>query len=553
MAIRRAFLESASSGGEFLPLHSLAILINQSTVGRLLELTFPSATAEVLKSYTAQVCGPELSGTGRRKIFAIVVLMNRIQSITDFIDRDILDFHLPLEAQWSRITNWSRNDEVVFSTYQACMLAPFFQIGQDKVFFYKLPLGYTLPFIEYKNVADGGYSRVRKVKIHPAHHNLSSPRESNPYFALKSLHTSDYRQFCEEVKVLQRFSGVDKGHSHLTRLLLAYQHNGTYHLLFDWADGNLREFWEQQSNPSMNVRTAHWIVQQCLGLTQGLRRIHHTADDTWEKSSRRDFKHEKSWGRHGDLKPENILWFNDASDSRLVISDFGLSRYHSYRSKSADIQYEGFSPTYRPPECDLHEVITQRYDIWTLGCLFLEFLTWYILGFEAVNNTFPRERIMDDYQTTSFREDKFFNVVRGDNGDRHAELKNSVKEWIRRLHVNENCPEFVHSFLDIIEDHLLVPRSSARWDSDLVYTELKQIYHSCRESEEYCVQGIPRRPSGIEDQGALMVWNHNTISLVGNLTHNTEKFRRRTLRISSRILSLYHCSPTNTRQVNARP
>jgi serine/threonine protein kinase len=137
-------------------------------------------------------------------------------------------------------------------------------------------------------------------------------------------------------------------------------------------------------------------------------------------------------GRHGDLKPENILWFKsyDSTDQSsfgvLKISDFGLTRFHGTRSKSRTESF-AVSPTYRPPEYDVAMMVSQGFDIWSLGCVLLEFVTWYLLGGEGVEN-FSGERERDD--VSEFRQDVFFNVirVRGDGGEMQlgARAKRSV-------------------------------------------------------------------------------------------------------------------------------
>jgi hypothetical protein len=37
-----------------------------------------------------------------------------------------------------------------------------------------------------------------------------------------------------------------------------------------------------------------------------------------------------------------------------------------------------------------------KYDIWTLGCLLLDFLTWYLRGWEAVDTLFTNARLRDE-------------------------------------------------------------------------------------------------------------------------------------------------------------
>lgn len=141
----------------------------------------------------------------------------------------------------------------------------------------------------------------------------------------------------------------------------------------------------------------------------------------------------KNWGRHGDIKPENILWFEDYEGKRdhLVISDFGLTQFNSAysHSKVPQDQILGFSGTYRPPDMHLEDQpITQKYDVWSLGCVLLEFVSWFLLGYDETVYSFAEARLSDDQEET-VREDKFFAFKNDPHvTPREAELKKSVIE-----------------------------------------------------------------------------------------------------------------------------
>lgn len=183
--------------------------------------------------------------------------------------------------------------------------------------------------------------------------------------------------------------------------------------MFPLADGNLREFWKEVPRPDV-ISTSRWISQQVVGLVDGLRAIH-------------EYELRTS-GRHGDIKPENILWYRsppDGSHTRdhaddhwgtFVISDFGLSRFHQKtvpdKTKAKSVAR---SATYRPPECDIGDVlVTPAYDIWSLGCLLLEFVTWYLLGHDGVQR-FSEARIRDENipLPNSCTDDRFFKTLSG--------------------------------------------------------------------------------------------------------------------------------------------
>lgn len=240
----------------------------------------------------------------------------------------------------------------------------------------------------------------------------AQPNE-NPSYAVKRLRHNNREAFDAEVANLRRFSVQD--HVHLIKLLVTFSWRGHFYLLFPWADGNLLNFWKDKypgnSNPKRDHKLARWFSEQCLGIVQGLNMIH-TSNIPASDDTANDLCHQ-IYGRHGDLKPENILWFK-AYDSIgqdcfgvLKISDFGLTRFHRTRSKS-HVENVAVSPTYRPPEYDIAKFVSQSYDVWSLGCVLLEFVTWSLLG-EAGVESFSVERARDD--TREFREDVFFNFV----------------------------------------------------------------------------------------------------------------------------------------------
>lgn len=243
----------------------------------------------------------------------------------------------------------------------------------------------------------------------------------------------DENAFLEEVSNLSRFSGKGKEHPHLIRLLWTYSLGSAYHLVFPCADGNLMDLWNQHTTPPSEARdpaVTRWFAKQCLGIVEGLHMIHQDAN--YEPKDGDNRRH----GRHGDLKPENILWFNsyDAQEEGyslgvLKISDFGLARFHGTNSRSRINIHAGRgvgnSPTYRAPEYDVRQEVAQNYDIWSLGCVLLEHITWYLKGCDEVY-LFGASRTEEDIDP-HVKEDKFFHYVRVPSTQRTgAQAKKSV-------------------------------------------------------------------------------------------------------------------------------
>jgi serine/threonine protein kinase len=181
--------------------------------------------------------------------------------------------------------------------------------------------------------------------------------------------------------MLKMFSNYS--HPHLISLLVTHEQFGIYFIIFPWADCDLNGFWSGvKPEPSFDMKTIKWIAKKCKDIAHGLVKIHkyQTSNSTLQPDI-----HEKRYGRHGDWKPENILWFYHADGGLLKISDFGLSEYNTIHGKSYKPKSGvATSMSYRPPACDFKGgKVGQSYDIWTLGCLYLEFITWLFGRLEA--------------------------------------------------------------------------------------------------------------------------------------------------------------------------
>ena len=77
---------------------------------------------------------------------------------------------------------------------------------------------------------------------------------------------------------------------------------------------------------------------------------------------------------HRDMKPENILI--DVKKNKIKLCDFGLSKVTGVNKNTPKV----CSLYYRPPECLLKlKNYDEKIDIWSLGCIFYEYITQYVL------------------------------------------------------------------------------------------------------------------------------------------------------------------------------
>ena len=261
------------------------------------------------------------------------------------------------------------------------------------------------------------------------------------FFAVKKLYSTHEAEWKSEIEILKRFSA--NTNPHLISLLATYEKSGHVHLIFYWAVADLQKFWRSvRSTPPPGPATARWVARQCLGIASGIVEIHrHLTNKTPSSKEGGEQvdegpKNDSLYGRHGDIKPRNILWFEDGPDpdgmGTLVITDFGIAEMHSKNSRSGrSNRHIKFSPTYCAPEAHVPGgEIRQSYDIWTLGCLYLEFLTWLLGGWKLILEFAKVRQTAERVSSSSEAKlDRFFELETGeDNNVTGARVKSEVTE-----------------------------------------------------------------------------------------------------------------------------
>ncbi|KAK8033510.1 hypothetical protein PG991_002908 [Apiospora marii] len=313
-------------------------------------------------------------------------------------------------------------------------------------------------------------------------------------FALKRLHASDQTSYSREVASLLTFIGNEN--KHLVQLLVSFeiQSHGKgpprYYLLFPWADGTLWDFWKLNDALDHRISLSKWMSDQCHRLAEALQIFHNERRKQFRIPDD-EAQQEELYGRHGDIKAENILWFK--RQSRLVLNDFGLARLHSKISRSMqDPNGMPRTETYRAPEFDMPDSkISRSSDIFSLGCAFLEFATWFVEGFHSADVEFVDARSEQDPLTPEYTLDTFFRIEE-QSGHKVSVIKPQVKDWIQRLRRHQNCTQYISDFLDLIEQHMLDPDPKERWESRRVVHKLWVLRESCRTDTMYWKDSIHR-------------------------------------------------------------
>lgn len=248
--------------------------------------------------------------------------------------------------------------------------------------------------------------------------------------AVKKLNSKDRKIFEQEVKILRKLSQDNHKHDHLITLLATYERSGDFCIIFPLASSDLFGFWKDNAHPERTSAMARWIAEQFRGLAEGLKRIHqwetfsgssvileHEAEGLHEAgSNEKATKYEKSAhehgpirliGRHGDLKPENILWFpNTRGFGTLKITDFGIARFSKDYSRKGHVPN---SESYCSPEYVLDREHSPACDVWALGCIFLEMITWFCGGYELCKQSAENRSSPDpSFSHGRLKIDRFF-------------------------------------------------------------------------------------------------------------------------------------------------
>ena len=249
--------------------------------------------------------------------------------------------------------------------------------------------------------------------------------------------------------------------------LATFEQRGRYSMIFPLADQNLRQFW---ANTTPSSVSPHEIIQQMSNIANALSHLHNNL-------STQDSR--PMIGYHFDLKPANILIDSSLSSAspQWVISDFGASYLRPKDSRQELPPHPGLG-TYEPPECQLDLPQSQAYDIWSLGCIFLECAAWLMKGSGAID-AFAEDRLNDvEVSGNVFKDDYFFTLEFDKSFTPvKAMTRPAVIKWIRDLERDPKCSEAISGLLHLIEDGLLQVDQSKRFKSSSLSQKL-QLIHS---------------------------------------------------------------------------
>lgn len=301
-------------------------------------------------------------------------------------------------------------------------------------------------------------------------------------------------------------------HPHLIRHIATVQQGAQCYAIFDWADGgDLSMFWERYPNavPARPPELVLWCFKQMLGLVEALFALY-----------------ELNY-RHGDLKPGNILNFKDPGESdptnkgfgRLVITDFGISKSHP---QATELRHDGTNtiastPDYEAPEAELdrnkpehiRKPRSRKYDMWSVGCIFLEFIIWMLYGHKTIHD-FRKIRCV-------FNTKGPYYIPIG----RHVEAHPAVSRGLDALRKDPRCAKDtgLADLVNLIDNCLIVIEPGKRATAEEVKGKLEEIVEKAQTGLMMKRVGSPPRipdafrlPATVKD-GDVMATNNGAMVL----------------------------------------
>jgi serine/threonine protein kinase len=269
-------------------------------------------------------------------------------------------------------------------------------------------------------------------------------------YALKSAETTNGDASGKskwEVEVTANLH-IRNQHPNILPLLHSHTHGSHYNMIFPFADCNLREFYQREPSPPTAEHRFHF-VEQISRLVPALAAIHRTDMDM-------DSPGPRLVGYHRDLKPDNILVFEKAH--KFVISDLGLAEFKPYKDhqENSGVPWLFGVSSYRAPECsDKGRMVGRGGDIWSLGCILAEAITWCVLGKNGVKEfSNARSTVLDMGDHGKYPQDWFFQKLTLSNGREAMQLKPQVRNWFEKLRQASDNDLLICDVLKIIESML---------------------------------------------------------------------------------------------------
>ncbi|TXB97036.1 hypothetical protein FocTR4_00011158 [Fusarium oxysporum f. sp. cubense] len=394
---------------------------------------------------------------------------------------------------------WSKEMDTNFRRSQWRFVVPVITSTQ---FRYRLEAHQVLPFLQVVgNPKEGAFGRVYCVQIEQSHIDIGFPVKR---IAVKEITNPTQQRetvaeaWPNEVRVLEKTKSLSD--PHLITCIAAIERGNERYLLFPWAqDGNLREYWETPSERFYGRAAITEALIQLKGLATALRQLHYFGlpDDLADLPASLKDEYDQTGVnmsiRHGDLKPENLLWFLEETPGSkktryLKIADMGLAKRHvvATQDRSCLTSTRYGTILYEAPEAQTsHSGRSRQYDVWSMGCITLEWVIWILYGNGQLQRFYSDLKGYGNDFTPYYQLDANYSQKR-------AKVHPAVVHWIS--HIKTTHPECqeesaIKGLLQLVEERLLVVPLPVRRPTILLDTSRQSNQSPLPDSQD-----VPNQP-----------------------------------------------------------
>ncbi|KAI6085210.1 hypothetical protein F4821DRAFT_154598 [Hypoxylon rubiginosum] len=397
----------------FLSLDQMGVLTPPLVKGEL-RRCMPTLTELDLDRYTthiaAEIVSGDVSAQGQTKppfskTFLILILLDMLGKIPVFISEGFTDSMLPIDHSHFRgerasrpyapsltgvlkrcFDDWTPLKIENFMSMQWVVLSPIFSGTVGNITLYDFDARIIMPFV-YDNLVClpygkiDGHNHVRKVKIHPSHHNFEQNQEE-PYFALKELHCKTTEEFKYEVAMLRQ-SAVNARSSFISPLAV-FRHGTSFYSLSPWNDDMLSYSKETSLGLARRDSLSKWVIQHGREIAAALNEVDHDSDPAAEtKVSAESIKTGiSSCDSNEGVELDDIVWLGSSTYSNgppTAVNTIGLEKLYT--------RLEAGLPDEQPcAHTSLEDDVKGHSPgpAWFIGCVLLEDIAWMLHGFEEV-------------------------------------------------------------------------------------------------------------------------------------------------------------------------
>ncbi|KAK0763517.1 hypothetical protein N5P37_002894 [Trichoderma harzianum] len=387
-----------------------------------------------------------------KQVFLTLVFSNTVNAMKNLQTRGFKDEDLPVciksrkickinsDAPLECFKDWKWSDIDSFCHKQWIFLAPVFH---EKKFIYGFDGKHRLPYSSAKQSGDGSghFGEVRKLQLHYAHYRQGEYVSCGSFdVAVKRLfqngQQTDVDKFYEKERhTLETMKELNN--KHLIKAIATYTKGNDKFFLFPWANGGNLQDMLKSSRGTLDKNLVAWVLDQIVGLSEAIKALH-------DKNI-----------RHGDIKPSNILCSGpgtgNLNESTLIIADVGLAKQHEmytrYRNNTTTTRHG--SITYEPPEVSPKrqlKTLSRKYDIWSLGCVFLELIIWAV-----------------------------YDILEEAGPGGAEQIHSAIGIWTKRLRGDLKGSSAFSDVITLIEEKLLIISDKERADSKAVVKSLETV------------------------------------------------------------------------------